>query len=508
MKFHLDWLKTGRAPRGTPRRRGPRRRLVVLGLIAGLALIQAGCQSGPFGNCGSCSSCGFFKRATDRVLHRDGGCCGSGAVGGVGGRIWHAVHRRQCAVGRRADVRAGAGVGLGALGRAGVARQSDKSRVCPQDADRSAPQRRRCHDRFRGQADGLLHAAIADEDSRPARLGSSCGSRAGGSAPALAARADRRRRRQSARPSAAPWAARRGDSGADIPGPFGFRAGGDHRGREPRRSRRTHRTEADGPAEAATGIARFASVDLRLAGGSLPSAAGLGWLAERGYRTILDLRQSGEVSPAFIADAASRGLRVRRPAGQPRQARSRPARAVQLRAGRARGPAALLLRFRRVARRRPLVYPPRHRRSGRSPARPPRGRGHRPEGPGRLGVRNGLCAAPRSGEVASRRPSACNIVRGGSTGRGIRLIGPDRFAGISDRGGGEDQLLGAPNARCRFLRDRGVAELATGRRDARHRPVSAAGLLDAHGDPRCDREGSGQSAGTGASTTITSPRVG
>ena len=41
----------------------------------------------------------------------------------------------------------------------------------------------------------------------------------------------------------------------------------------------------------------------------MPSAAGLSWLAEKGYRTVLDLRESAEVSPAFIADAASRGLR-------------------------------------------------------------------------------------------------------------------------------------------------------------------------------------------------------
>jgi protein tyrosine phosphatase (PTP) superfamily phosphohydrolase (DUF442 family) len=60
---------------------------------------------------------------------------------------------------------------------------------------------------------------------------------------------------------------------------------------------------------AGNGIARFASVDPRLAGGSQPSSAGLGWLVEKGYRTVLDLRESSEVSPAFIAEAARRGLR-------------------------------------------------------------------------------------------------------------------------------------------------------------------------------------------------------
>ncbi len=57
------------------------------------------------------------------------------------------------------------------------------------------------------------------------------------------------------------------------------------------------------------GIARFVAVDLKLAGGSTPSAAGLDWLVEKGYRTVLDLRESSEVSSAFIAEATNRGLR-------------------------------------------------------------------------------------------------------------------------------------------------------------------------------------------------------
>src|SRR5262249_2556795 len=44
------------------------------------------------------------------------------------------------------------------------------------------------------------------------------------------------------------------------------------------------------PAGGAPGIARFAAVDLKLAGGSLPSPAGLDWLEEKGYRTLVDLR--------------------------------------------------------------------------------------------------------------------------------------------------------------------------------------------------------------------------
>src|SRR5262249_31566806 len=66
---------------------------------------------------------------------------------------------------------------------------------------------------------------------------------------------------------------------------------------------------ADTSSGPGTGMARFASVDPKLAGGSLPSTAGLGWLVEKGYRTVLDLRESAEVSPTFIAEAAKRGLR-------------------------------------------------------------------------------------------------------------------------------------------------------------------------------------------------------
>ena len=57
------------------------------------------------------------------------------------------------------------------------------------------------------------------------------------------------------------------------------------------------------------GISRFVAVDLKLAGGSTPSTDGLKWLAEKGYRTILDLRESSEVPPTFIAQVTGMGLR-------------------------------------------------------------------------------------------------------------------------------------------------------------------------------------------------------
>ena len=59
----------------------------------------------------------------------------------------------------------------------------------------------------------------------------------------------------------------------------------------------------------APGISRFVAVDLKLAAGSVPSAAGLDWLTEKGYKTLVDLRESSETDLPFIAEAARRGLR-------------------------------------------------------------------------------------------------------------------------------------------------------------------------------------------------------
>jgi protein tyrosine phosphatase (PTP) superfamily phosphohydrolase (DUF442 family) len=68
---------------------------------------------------------------------------------------------------------------------------------------------------------------------------------------------------------------------------------------------------APAPAEvsAAPGIRHFVSPEPKLAGGSLPDAAGLDWLAEKGYKTFLDLREASEVQPAFMARVAERGMR-------------------------------------------------------------------------------------------------------------------------------------------------------------------------------------------------------
>ncbi len=80
MTLHLDWLKAGRASRGTPRAGRPLRIGLAWCLSAGAALLIAGCQSGPLSGCSSCGSTGFVKRTTARILHRDTGCCDSGTT--------------------------------------------------------------------------------------------------------------------------------------------------------------------------------------------------------------------------------------------------------------------------------------------------------------------------------------------------------------------------------------------------------------------------------------------
>jgi protein tyrosine phosphatase (PTP) superfamily phosphohydrolase (DUF442 family) len=59
----------------------------------------------------------------------------------------------------------------------------------------------------------------------------------------------------------------------------------------------------------APGVKRFAAVEPKLAGGGLPSRDGLDWLSEKGYKTLVDLRDPGDVQSSFLADVSRRGLR-------------------------------------------------------------------------------------------------------------------------------------------------------------------------------------------------------
>ncbi|HWE37760.1 MAG TPA: sulfur transferase domain-containing protein [Isosphaeraceae bacterium] len=60
---------------------------------------------------------------------------------------------------------------------------------------------------------------------------------------------------------------------------------------------------------AAPGIRRFLVVEPKLAGGSVPSAEGWAWLADKGYKTALDLREPAELKGTDIAAVSHHGLR-------------------------------------------------------------------------------------------------------------------------------------------------------------------------------------------------------
>ncbi len=66
---------------------------------------------------------------------------------------------------------------------------------------------------------------------------------------------------------------------------------------------------AGGQVSLAPGFRSFVDVAPRLAGGSLPTANGWQWLAQQGFRTVLDLRPSEEVRREDIAAINSSGLR-------------------------------------------------------------------------------------------------------------------------------------------------------------------------------------------------------
>ena len=340
MSSHLDWLKIGRATRGTPRRdRTPWRRWFAMALIGGMTLLQSGCQSGPLSNCRMFSPCGFLGRATNRVLHRDRGCCGSTAVSdGV------------------VDYGAPAGVLVPAPGvipsyPPGGVIGTSPSTVSPPALDTPSD----------------LNEAAPKAKSVPLPGGNGTSSTTGSGARSTSYYARRDSTQMSVRsrrgpielagldacadlsvgpglvpPSSADEPAISDDDNLfdhlpplDLPGevtksaaspptppvaPANAKASVTDQGnhttqQEPAGSEADFRlTLASDPvpetaSAAGIGIARFASVDLNLAGGTVPSAAGLTWLAEKGYRTLVDLRDSAEVSPSFIAGVTNRGLR-------------------------------------------------------------------------------------------------------------------------------------------------------------------------------------------------------
>jgi len=346
----VRWFRSGTPPRGTPVFRRALRRHPVIALVFVLAaLSQTGCKSGPYG-CGGCG--GKVRGLSERVFRpikkivRGGGCtnCGSDlgtasapgltygysspavvtpAPSGVGiGVPSNAgtttvvpngpevgapalepipAERTPSAVPGPAP--SGAGAGLGGGSDASPATQGAKTSTGKANYEAFRPIYR--DDRTISRAP-TPRTLIATPEPTPRSAQGPSRSRPAGSEvnpldnlPPLNLSLDVPQVDQTPPAPQAPAPAREARPSASNLGP------------PP-----TADTLADLAARPATaevsvapGIRRFAGVESKLAGGSLPSPAGLDWLAEKGYRTILDLREVADISPTFITDVSSRGMR-------------------------------------------------------------------------------------------------------------------------------------------------------------------------------------------------------
>jgi protein tyrosine phosphatase (PTP) superfamily phosphohydrolase (DUF442 family) len=343
MMSHLSWFKAGGPTRGTPRRMpGRLGRLMAMAFIGSFACLEAGCRSGPdinassCGSCGKCSACGFFARATNRILHRNrvysdstpvsngvveyGAPAGIAVPGGIpsyssGGTMGTAPSNVTNPPGNPIELEPAPSAkpgatpsGPGATGSSGsgaratsystrrpgtsTALRSGRSlsstpASSPEPTSRSA---QASSNTSGGTAEGSLDDNFLDHLPPLGLPGEVTKSAASPPAPP-AAPADPK---TGAAPNDEPTA-QRGDAPTEAEFALTIAS-------EPA-------PETVSTAGAGTGIAHFAAVDLKLAGGSGPSEAGLSWLSEKGYRTLLDLRESPEVAPSFIADVSSRGLR-------------------------------------------------------------------------------------------------------------------------------------------------------------------------------------------------------
>ena len=349
--FRLYWLRLGRATLALPRcGRIHRERWPTLGLVACLALFLSGCQSGPFSNCGTgCGSglfspCGFFGRVSSRVFNRSNGaagCCTPGVVSD--GAVEYATPSTAVTPGTTVSPSYPSGAGSSAAPSFPAPLPGDEpANLSPADP---IPKVRSVPPAGNGTSSSVpgnktsYQTRRQDPNSRlarrPIRLPQTTVSTlepTSRSAQALARRtitetsgADDQDpldhlppldlpgevTKSAATPPVPPAADRnpkpvpQPDKKAGVKGESPAPAADDldlTSGSSP--ASQPSPSASDGP-----GIRRFVAVDLKLAGGSAPSADGLKWLVDKGYRTVLDLREPSEVPPSFITEATNLGLR-------------------------------------------------------------------------------------------------------------------------------------------------------------------------------------------------------
>ena len=328
--FRLRWLQVGGATRGMPRRdRSHRKPWPALGLVACLALLQSGCQSGPFSNCGSgCGSglfspCGFFGRVQSRVFNRNNGGC---YPSGVEGPVEYAAPATVVTPGATVVPSYGSGVGSSTTPSVVAPVPAET----PSELDRVDPLPKTKINPPSNGASGALPGNKTSYQTRRQDTGSRLArrpvmlprttvstpeptSRSAQVAPANSSGADDQDpldhlppldlpgevTRSAATPPAAPAAARGEKPASET----------DNKAAVKRESPAPAADDLDltsasssgaaaaSPAAATTGINRFVAVDLTLAGGSAPTSDGLKWLVDKGYRTVLDLRTNRRRCP-------------------------------------------------------------------------------------------------------------------------------------------------------------------------------------------------------------------
>ncbi len=347
--FHLQWFRTRGVNRGKPCLPGGHgRRLALLGLLIATSLLETGCQSDP---CSPCGFNGFIGRTTSfitRPFRRNrGGCCGSEVVA-EGGCVSSGV---PVGVAGAPIIVPGATVVPGAVTPSNVPPPDypQSLEVAPQATPGQAPVRRlpsstgstgstkssSSYETFRpdtrsnsSPGDNLAHTLIstpvpaarsAQESSRVVTGDTSSPLAGDGKGniesvldhlPPLDLPSDVTEKTTT--PAVTPPAQRKPQSPAPPPPapPSNHLSG--RSSREPDLALTGTAMPTPEPASSAggaPGISRFVAVDLKLAAGSVPSAAGLDWLTEKGYKTLVDLRESSEIDLPFIGEATRRGLR-------------------------------------------------------------------------------------------------------------------------------------------------------------------------------------------------------
>ncbi|MDG3006292.1 hypothetical protein [Paludisphaera mucosa] len=355
--FSLSWLRQRGLARARPSGRRRWAKALALGSLMVATMLQTGCRSGGFGSgCSLFSPCGFPARATSRIMSP------FRKIGGGFGTCGDGCGTAGC----DSPVEYGAPVGVVSpavpLGTStptiiqgspvpSTVPSSDSGtglEPLPSATPDSAPTRSRS-----GTSSGVRQPTSSYETRRPVQNPGVDLTQSVVSSPASRSTTDATRTRSRANDAdpgsvldhlppldLPPEVAERSDSPPVAPAavktqspasasapaaspaaattptttsapahdPSG-RAAGDAGAQAPAVAAAAPAPDVDVPTNGALGVARFAAVDLKLAGGSVPSTVGLGWLAEKGYRTLLDLRDPSKIDPAFIGEAARRGLR-------------------------------------------------------------------------------------------------------------------------------------------------------------------------------------------------------